>query len=257
MKEIILACDLDNTLIYSYKHRTPGDFCVEQLEGREQSFITHETLARLRQLPENVRLVPVTTRSHEQYLRIVWPQGSPRLAITTNGGLLLRDGAPEVEWRNHSLELAAGFHNILHQLDCELGMRESFAKRRIVDEMYLYVVCQDRAEAKQCLADYAGYGDLQVCRGGRKVYFLPPQINKGAAVQRLRVMRPNAFLLAAGDSELDLPMLEQADIALLPNEELAALLKNPHKYVCPDGQHFAEFVLSTAFVWACEKEILV
>ena len=65
MKEILLACDLDNTLIYSYKHRVPGDSCVEWLDGQEQSFMTERTQALLRQLPANVRLVPVTTRSKE------------------------------------------------------------------------------------------------------------------------------------------------------------------------------------------------
>lgn len=43
MKEILLACDLDNTLIYSYKHRVPGDSCVEWLDGQEQSFTYSST----------------------------------------------------------------------------------------------------------------------------------------------------------------------------------------------------------------------
>ena len=90
MKEILLACDLDNTLIYSYKHRVPGDSCVEWLDGQEQSFMTERTQALLRQLPANVRLVPVTTRSKEQYQRICWRPafggGSAGTSLADGGG---------------------------------------------------------------------------------------------------------------------------------------------------------------------------
>ena len=248
MKKTILACDLDNTLIYSYKHRTPDDVCVELLEGQEQSFITAKTLVQLRQLSENIQLVPVTTRSQAQYLRLVWPLGIPELAVTTNGGLLLCAGEPDVVWRAKSLKLAAEFRPALHKLTEQLDVAQLF-HHHMVDEIYLYVVCDDVAAADKCMADFAEFtlkSGLQVCRGGHKVYFLPPNINKGVAVQRLRSMFPNSRLVAAGDSELDWPMLEEADIALLPNAELAAQLQNPHKYVCPRSEHFAEFVLAMA-----------
>lgn len=246
MTKIILACDLDNTLIYSYKHRTPEDICVEWLEGQEQSFMTAQTIRLLPQLARRLLLLPVTTRSRAQYQRLVWPQGSPEWAITTNGGLLLHKGEVDTEWRDFALGMAAGFHDSLQRLEAELGNIAGYARRRMVDDMYLYVVCQDKAAAEQCLADYADYGGLQVRRGGRKVYFLPPQINKGAALQRLREQRPDIRLIAAGDSELDVPMLAAADIALLPNAELAALLPEKVKYICPANEHFAEFVLNMA-----------
>lgn len=248
MKKTILACDLDNTLIYSYKHRTPDDACVELLEGQEQSFITAKTLVQLRQLPEDMQLVPVTTRSQAQYLRLIWPSGMPELAVTTNGGLLLCAGEPDAAWREKSLKLAAELRPALHKLAEQLDAAQ-LLRHRLVDEIYLYVVCDDVAAAEKCMADFADFtlqSGLQVRRGGRKVYFLPPNINKGVAAQGLRALFPDSRLVAAGDSELDLPMLEEADIALLPNAALAAQLQNPHKYVCPQNKHFAEFVLAMA-----------
>jgi len=247
MKKKILACDLDNTLIYSYKHRVADDVCVEWLDGREQSFMTAQTLALWPALQDKVQLVPVTTRSVAQYRRLVWPQaGRPRLAVTTNGGILLRDDKPDAAWCDHSRKLAVDYCGTFAELaDC-LAATPAYAKHRLVDDLYLYVVCQDVAEAERCLADFAGFAGLEVRRGGRKVYFLPPQINKGDAVERLRALQPDTEIIAAGDSELDVPMLDAADIALLPDAGLAALVRNPRKFICPPGEHFAEFVLATS-----------
>lgn len=249
MKEILLACDLDNTLIYSYKHRVAGDFCVEWLDGQEQSFMTARTQELLRQLPDNVRLVPVTTRSLEQYQRICWPKlakaASPQWAVCSNGGLLLAAGEPKPAWQEEAARLVVPYEQVLTELAWQLGGLSEYKRCRMVDNIYLYTVCQDAATAERCLADFSGFGGLQVVRGGRKVYFLPPEINKGAAVRRLRQRWPEAVLVAAGDSGLDLPMLEAADLALLPDETLAGQLANPRRSVCPPEVHFAEFVLES------------
>lgn len=255
MKKIILACDLDNTLIYSYKHRIAGDSCVEWLDGREQSFMTAETQKLLPQVTAAMRLVPVTTRSLAQYQRITWPKSCPEWAVVANGGLLLHNGQPDSDWRADSLALAAAYQPALVELAARLGDDPAYAKRHMVDDVYLYTVCSDVELAEQCRADFAGFADLQVRRGGRKVYFLPPGINKGWAIERLRQIFPDSPVAAAGDSLLDLPMLEAADVALLPGAELAALLKNQVKYVCPPGEHFAEFVLSTAWRLAEKSSI--
>ena len=36
MKQTIFASDLDNTLIFSYKHALATDLCVEYLDGKTQ-----------------------------------------------------------------------------------------------------------------------------------------------------------------------------------------------------------------------------
>ena len=170
------------------------------------------------------------------------------MAVTTNGGLLLRGSEPDAAWRDYSLKLAADYRGALSDLADRLAAIPAYAqcKHRLVDDLYLYMVCQDVAEAERCLADFTDFGDLQVRRGGRKVYFLLPHINKGAALQRLRSLQPELKIIAAGDSELDVPMLDLADMALLPNDKLAALVHNPHKLVCPPNEYFSEFVLTTA-----------
>ena len=74
MGTILFASDLDNTLLFSHRHRQPGDRCVELLNGAEQGFFTQRTLDLLPQVVQRVQLLPVTTRSIEQYRRIRWPE---------------------------------------------------------------------------------------------------------------------------------------------------------------------------------------
>ena len=40
MGTILFASDLDNTLLFSHRHRQPEDRCVERLNGAEQGFVT-------------------------------------------------------------------------------------------------------------------------------------------------------------------------------------------------------------------------
>ena len=71
---IVFHTDLDNTLIYSYRHDIGRDRrCVEVYQGREISFVTQEThrlLQKLSERKEQVLIVPTTTRTAEQYARI-------------------------------------------------------------------------------------------------------------------------------------------------------------------------------------------
>lgn len=74
---IVFHTDLDNTLIYSYKHNIGEQKrCVEIYHEREISYITQETYRLLQKMmkPEKchdqVLVVPTTTRTIEQYQRI-------------------------------------------------------------------------------------------------------------------------------------------------------------------------------------------
>ena len=76
MRKILLASDLDNTLIHSYKHRRDNDICIELLKGEEQGFMSRRVYDCLSALPDNIELVPLTTRSVEQFERIKLPASS-------------------------------------------------------------------------------------------------------------------------------------------------------------------------------------
>jgi len=60
----VINLDLDNTLIYSYKHDI-GDrkMNVEVYQGREISYVTEKTHERLKKIMSRCLVVPTTTRT--------------------------------------------------------------------------------------------------------------------------------------------------------------------------------------------------
>lgn len=245
MESILFACDLDGTLIHSHRCRQEGDICVEWLEGRELCFMDPEAHRLLRQVVKELLFVPVTTRSVEQYRRIRWPEGcEPEMAAVANGAVLLRRGAVVEAWRKKSLEAVRWFQEELERLYGLLSGR--FQVCRIVDGMYLFASCRDEEEAARCAREYQGKTPLTVSPSGRKVYFFPPEINKGAAVRRLRELLEAKLLLCAGDSGIDLPMLDAAGVAVVPDGTLGKQVRAGETVVCPPGERFAGFVLETA-----------
>ena len=62
MGTILFASDLDNTLLFSHRHRQPEDRCVERLNGAEQGFFTRETPDLLPQVVQRVHLLTIATR---------------------------------------------------------------------------------------------------------------------------------------------------------------------------------------------------
>ena len=77
---IAFFSDLDNTLIFSYKHDIGKEKrCVEIYQGREVSYITERTYGLLTYAASRLLFVPVTTRTEEQYRRMGRPRPLGRL----------------------------------------------------------------------------------------------------------------------------------------------------------------------------------
>ena len=101
---MIFASDLDRTLIYS--KRFIGDMCkddlvaVETNNNKVTSFMTRESLDLLKEIASNVMLVPITTRTKDQYLRIniFEEEISNKYAVTTNGGSIFIDRKLDTDW---------------------------------------------------------------------------------------------------------------------------------------------------------------
>lgn len=213
-KEILFAADLDNTLLYSRRHKREGDVCVERIKGEAHGFMTPLAVERLREVVQKLRLIPVTTRSIEQYRRIEWPAGTePEYAVTTNGAVLLKNGAPDAAWREaHEAVIAAAREEV--ERCCALYANDpAFIRCRIVDDAYLFVYCADGVDAQREAARCQAQTSLQVEPSGRKIYFFPPGLTKGAALHALRARFSPDFVYAAGDTAIDMPLLRAADSA--------------------------------------------
>lgn len=244
MDRIIFACDIDNTLIYSRKHPHDGWPCVEWIHEKEQAYMSPRTCELLREVEKRVFFVPVTSRSAEQYMRIQWPVNMmPQAAITTHGAKLFKDCDEDPQWQQETRSIVAPWQDELQRMAVLLTPDPSFIRCRMVDESYLFVYCAAGIDASSVGDRLQGMTSLNVCVGGKKIYLHPPELNKGTAMQRLRVRYPQCRIVAAGDSAMDLDMLNAADFALYPAEIASRV--SAAGCCCPDDVLFSEYVMQS------------
>lgn len=217
----ILFSDLDNTLIFSHRRRTDAEkVLAERLNGREQAFMTRRTLDFLRASSPALTLVPVTTRTAEQYARIFLFETDLHVerALVCNGGILLENGQVDENWLLETRRLVEDAREPLERARRQLGRLLGEERAMFPNELFLYGVLASVEEARDVAARLEeACSDAQLCvaADSRKVYVIPAAMSKGVAVRRYE----NRFgaihpTVCAGDGMLDVPLLEQADYAV-------------------------------------------
>ncbi|MBR3623480.1 MAG: HAD hydrolase family protein [Selenomonadaceae bacterium] len=242
MKKILFACDLDNTLFVSNKRKKDEDICVEINKGVKQSFMTPKAIHLLKEIEEKLIFVPVTTRSTEQYERIDWPFDlKPKYAVVANGAILLNDKLSDDIWLKETKEIIDPWRA---ELQKQLKIRSEsgkYIKTRIVDESFLFLYCGEGADVEGIKNELSLQTNLKVEATGRKIYLFPPKLSKGAALLRLKERLNANFVYAAGDSFIDVPMLENADEAFAACG-LRGKVKGNFRFQ-PEGVAFSEWFL--------------
>lgn len=238
-KNFTLFFDIDNTLIHSYKHYQDGDICVEWLNGNPQSFMTPRAYKLFSERSNYLQMIPVTTRSMEQYQRIQWPNGwKPKDALVSNGGILLHKNQIDLSWQNSSKKRVYVYQKTLLNLLQKIKKTDGFSICRMVDDLFLFAK-QEKESAK--ILCPSGLKSFQV---GQKIYYFSPGLDKGTAVLRFQKQENITHIFCAGDSAMDLSMLQIADIAFVPNQQIAEnLIGKLHVKICPHDRNFAEFIL--------------
>ena len=241
---MIFCSDLDNTMIYSYRHDIrENKRCVEIYQGREISFMTEKSYELLEDLCKKVLFVPVTTRTEEQYHRIALGF-LPEYALVCNGGVLLARGREEESWYRKSLELISDAGTELERAYRYLNEDEdrSFEVRNIRN-LFLFTKSEKPLRTIERMRAVLNPALVTVFGNGVKVYVLPRELNKGTAVRRFRESMGAEQIVAAGDSGFDVPMLEEADRGLAPAELTAEYSMGEHVISAEGKQLFSDFVL--------------
>ncbi len=216
---ILLNIDLDNTLIYSYKHDIGTDkIPVEIYEGREISFMTGTTFRRLQKIRDKVFLVPTSTRSIEQYNRIDLRIGDITYALVCNGGVLLVNGKKDPQWYEASVQIVKkSISELMTAFDLlEKDPRRKF-ELRFIEELFLFTKCDNPENVVADLRQKLNNRMVDVFHNKEKVYVIPAGLTKGNAIMRLRNLLHPDFVIASGDSEFDISMLHAADIGIAPH----------------------------------------
>ena len=242
---IIFNTDLDNTIIYSYKHDIgENKICAEIYQNREISFITDKTAELLKAANAAVTLVPTTTRTQEQYGRIDLGFGVPKYALVCNGGVLLVDGEEDIDWYNESFKAVSDCQEQLSLAEDILEQDENRTfEIRNIRRLFIFTKSDKPLESVDVLKSRLDTDKVDVFNNGVKVYVVPKSLSKGVAVNRLKKRLNADTVVSAGDSEFDVSMLSAADVAIAP-KALSELDRLPEHTVLFDGEGiFSEFVL--------------
>lgn len=224
----LVACDLDQTLIYSRSaFRVPEGVplpdlvTVEFLDGEPLSYVTQRAAAGLRALAAAATFVPVTTRTLEQYRRVRLGTRS-QYAIAANGAHLISGGEPDRSWAARvtaRLEASGRPLEEIREIAVRLADSGSWVRTvRDADGFFVYLVAHHRdliPDLSGLAADLAGRG-WTLSIQGRKVYLVPAALTKEAALAEVQARTGVSRVVAAGDSLLDRGMLTRADIAVRP-----------------------------------------
>lgn len=223
-RSVLFASDIDDTLIHSWRKRIDADICVEYRENRPQGFIASSLREILASTREKMDLLPVTTRSVEQYQRIQWEMIFPvRHAIVSNGGVILGDTVLNKKWQTVILS------SIKRALPVYSNIADALSRDgvscRVTDGVLLRIparhVPSDRLDAL-----LQSHGEvLYRFTNGNTHYLCPVGISKGLAVAFYLKKQSYDLVLSAGDSDVDVSMLHIADTPIVP-ESLVAKLSN-------------------------------
>ncbi|WP_251552365.1 HAD family hydrolase [Neobacillus muris] len=225
---MIFASDLDRTLIYSNRaiasvgsRETATLKPVERMGSRWAAYMSDGAFSALKELAQSSLFIPVTTRTTEQYNRIIiFGQDIPvKYAITSNGARILVNGNPMDEWTNcisKSLEESLPPAEFLSAIT-RSGL-EWKGEWKQAEDLFLYSILAEilpESTLKQ-IAAVAQASGWRISLQGRKLYFIPKAINKGDALEFICRLEGQKAMAGAGDSRLDLDFLTHCQLGFVP-----------------------------------------
>lgn len=238
----MFASDLDRTLIYSKRAlealQTPLTekmIPVERRNKEEVSFMTKESFFLLQEIAKESLVVPVTTRTYEQYKRVfIFEKEIPvTYSVTNNGSHIYYRGELMEDWKT----------KVLSRLEEECIKKEVLLKQlenysikgtlKIADNLFFYYILKQElsSDEKNRMTEMAKAVGWKLSLQGKKLYFMPLPICKGEAIKYIQKREGIKTVVGAGDSILDEPFLAICDSPLIPRHgELASQWKNGNSH---------------------------
>lgn len=257
---MIFATDLDRTLIFSKKFVKDKNkcVCVEKSGEKEISYMCSSALLLLNSLynssDENrVEVVPVTTRSLEQFRRIDCTKRA-RYAITSNGGIILENGKPLKEWTNHIRSI--GLFDFSFALNVLKECSENLSREpSIVDDVFVFtkIKPENKNDLEKFLHEKLSGTNWSFTIQGIKLYVIPYGISKESALKFLSKYLGDKDIVTSGDGKLDKEFLLLGNVRLIPeNSEILKYISTEFKYdSVPAGLEGTEKLLQKVLCEHC------
>lgn len=218
---MIFATDLDRTLIHSKRfYRDDLDLiCVEEIRNKEISYMTRKSYKKFLKLQDNIKIVPVTTRSIKQYKRIKMLSGC-KYAITTNGGVILKRNKKYIPWEKEIHRRLCKYKKEYIEVMKMLDTHRKYIKQDIkkIDKVYLYTKIRKEYQItlEKILDKNLNKDKWYYVIQSNKLYIIPKVINKESALIYLINELGGDKLITAGDGELDIGFIGEGDIRIIP-----------------------------------------
>ena len=244
---MIFASDLDRTLIYSQRFLDDAKDlkakCIEILNGKEISYMSEKAIALLNELVNQEKIIPVTTRSIEQFRRVK-PFQNCQYAITSNGGTILYFGQVLEEWESRIKDIVSKNMDQMEKIMEGIEKQGFFIYQpKLVDNKFIFTKTDDVDKCREYLEKVINPSVFQYSIQGQKAYVIPSEISKEEALKFLKRKLGEKELIVAGDSNLDADMLNFADIALIPGHSELKIDKPNTVYISSTGLKAGEDIL--------------
>lgn len=243
---MIFATDLDNTMIFSHRLIEGHELrvrCVEYYNDKPTTYMTHTAIGKIKSLMKRVHVIPITTRSMSQFKRIKFFSAT-EFAVVDNGGTILQNGSVVKVWKQY-IDSILQEYNFADAVNAFSSMPSLTLQPKIVDEKFIFAKSADVDSAKRFLEARLDTSIWQLSFQGQKVYAIPIQITKGNALKYIseNLISDSGPVVAAGDSNLDVSMLEYSSYSLIPADSRLVDLKNTRFIEAGAGIYSADAIL--------------
>lgn len=243
---MIFFTDIDNTLIFSERRKPKNSICVEYKDNEPITYMTENSIKLYKELCEKITVVPVTTRSKEQFMRIENIRNS-KYAIVANGAKLLVNGIEDKEWTDYFISYVKNFNDVFEK--CRNILKNNFpdCHVRMADDVFMYSRLDENVHtAYIMLSEECKNDNVTISESHGKIYIIPKQIGKDYAIkyfcQRYNIKDKT---VSAGDSLMDMNMLLSTDMAIAMCGELEENIKGNKNIIWTSSPTDTEFILKT------------
>lgn len=226
---MIFAFDLDRTMIFSEKALdelsggnkvscVPIEVRTDGLKSKVVSYIPKKAYDILYSMDvlENVFLIPVTTRSLEQFKRVNY-FNELEYAVCANGGVILHRGKKLRLWEERTQVFMSKamdtYEKVMNNKDI---LDFCTSKPKIVDDTYVYFKTKEREKVAKFLDTFLEGTSCVYTIQGEKVYVMHKEISKEGAIKYISELIGNDYLVTFGDGKLDKNLVFSGDIGLVP-----------------------------------------
>lgn len=232
----LIGLDIDGTLTYSKSRmKLVSDgfndplYTTEILRGDPFCFMTVKAHRMLNVIRNNAYVVPVTSRGIEAFSRInLFTENTP-YAVLNTGGRILAHGEFDTKWSQYiddktSYEIAPveEVDHIFRSFSNQPWFSRMSTFRPDLVQIKLDPSTSIPSSVVNALRDTVEEMGWQLSKQGSKLFAIPSFLSKRIGFEEINTRVGADYTMTAGDSTLDIPLLEAGTYAFRPNHgELA------------------------------------